>query len=473
MGMMLILAYLLEFIKGERTLTYFLMFLAAAAIPLLISWFFYLRNKESGIVKYLCAVLFMVLYIFVLFTGDTPMVSLYIWLIIILLMSANDKKLILAECIAAVLVNAVSIGYNVLILNKNTPDEIANSEIQFLGILLYGIFAYAVLSTLVKLNKEKVETISGHEATQRKLLQEINIVSAVIEKNTSSMVTEIASLNEASTKTSATMDETVDAMTQTRTEIERQLVMVDGIQQIIEKTTSISNETSEMVSLSKDNVFAGMEHMKELSQTASETKNTGFLVMNQMKELKETTEEVKNIITMIGGIATQTNLLALNASIEAARAGTAGKGFAVVADEINTLSAQTKDATNKISEMIKNLQSRSEAASEAVSVMTELNNKQNEAVVLTETAFRTIESSISKVSVNTEQQKDSMSQLLAANDKITTSINDISVTSRKVMSGTQATQKISGENLEIASLLTNSARELMGSIEKLSNNTKK
>ncbi|MDQ0231384.1 methyl-accepting chemotaxis protein [Metabacillus malikii] len=75
----------------------------------------------------------------------------------------------------------------------------------------------------------------------------------------------------------------------------------------------------------------------------------------EISELIEFSKSIEEVLVSIQNFASQTNLLSLNAAIEAARAGEEGKGFAVVADEVKKLSTATSLETQKISEIINNI----------------------------------------------------------------------------------------------------------------------
>lgn len=80
--------------------------------------------------------------------------------------------------------------------------------------------------------------------------------------------------------------------------------------------------------------------------------------LEQLTGLVNDTKALDGLAAEVRKIAQQTNLLALNAAIEAARAGESGRGFAVVADEVRTLSAQSGQTGERITQQINELNQR-------------------------------------------------------------------------------------------------------------------
>ena len=103
--------------------------------------------------------------------------------------------------------------------------------------------------------------------------------------------------------------------------------------------------------------------------------------------LNESSKEITEVTSFIAGVADKTNLLALNAAIEAARAGDAGRGFAVVADEVRNLALETKEATDNISRIIKQLVESSTTIYNDTESMNELSEQSHQVVYDFEKSF--------------------------------------------------------------------------------------
>lgn len=130
----------------------------------------------------------------------------------------------------------------------------------------------------------------------------------------------------------------------------------EGLKEVSKKTKQNAQNVSTKANLSlgfsqreQEAVKANIEKMVTLRQRIQ-------IIAELILELSEHTQQIGDTIGLIEDIAEQTNMLALNAAVEAARAGENGKGFSVVAGEIRKLADESKQATTKITSLIKNIQ---------------------------------------------------------------------------------------------------------------------
>jgi len=110
-------------------------------------------------------------------------------------------------------------------------------------------------------------------------------------------------------------------------------------------------------------VSAQISRTAEVSDRAS---NETGRAIEEIAGLSTAAREIEDVLVLIAGVAAQTKLLALNATIEAARAGEAGKGFAVVASEVKSLAEQTEDATTRVTDQIRTIQTNTRSVVQAV-----------------------------------------------------------------------------------------------------------
>ncbi|WP_040557240.1 methyl-accepting chemotaxis protein [Reinekea blandensis] len=134
-------------------------------------------------------------------------------------------------------------------------------------------------------------------------------------------------------------------------------------------TTQFSTLSGEIGSVINSDYFSeshGSQHSIDSDKKMLSDLFNELAVMNKSKQeqlshltnLVEHTKDLNTLASDVRKIAEQTNLLALNAAIEAARAGESGRGFAVVADEVRSLSTQSDQTGERITEKITELNDR-------------------------------------------------------------------------------------------------------------------
>jgi methyl-accepting chemotaxis protein len=127
--------------------------------------------------------------------------------------------------------------------------------------------------------------------------------------------------------------------------------MVSANREIADASQAVQSTTSAAVVeivQSRSAVDTAVKHIAELVEAVGR-------IEARLSAVGSALSQVTKVSGSIEAIAKQTNLLALNATIEAARAGTAGRGFAVVASEVKSLAEGTRQATQQISDTMRDL----------------------------------------------------------------------------------------------------------------------
>ncbi|WP_027936816.1 methyl-accepting chemotaxis protein [Anaeroarcus burkinensis] len=221
-------------------------------------------------------------------------------------------------------------------------------------------------------------------------------------------------------------DEQLRAAEQARDMVEQ---MSKGIDQVAQNTMVVSASAQKTAGAAAEGEQSVGQAVAQMGIIETKTEATAEVIAS----LEERSKQIGQIVEVISTIAAQTNLLALNAAIEAARAGEAGRGFAVVADEVRKLAEQSQDAAKQITELIGEVQGRT-----------------NQAVLFMNEGRREVETG-AKV-VNSAGQ--SFADILRMVREISAEVHEISAATEELTSGTQqvvdAAQRISKESRQAA-----------------------
>lgn len=179
----------------------------------------------------------------------------------------------------------------------------------------------------------------------------------------------------------------------------------------------------------------------------------------RIKRLGESSQEIGEITELISDITEQTNVLALNAAIQAASAGEAGRGFSVVAEEVQRLAERSGDATRKIAELVRTIQSDTH---DAVVAMERSTQGVVEGATLADRAgvqLTEIDQVSRQLSSRVEQISDVAAREATLANQVAENMQHIFAVTEQTSEGTRSTSKQVRE-------LSHTAQELLQSISR-------
>ncbi len=216
---------------------------------------------------------------------------------------------------------------------------------------------------------------------------------------------------------------------------ERALAASSAAEEVSAAASSVSSTTTQLV--------ASITAIRKSTSDAAVVSTSASRLMESANQavyrLDKSIEDIGSIINLISRIAEQTNLLALNATIEAARAGEAGKGFSVVANEVKELANETTAATEKIGDIIDQIQSES---TQMLDYMGKVS-----------TVISTIDDHQSTIASSVEEQA-------AGTNEIARTISSSAITISEVSSNISTVANTAFETDQEAALVQSSAEDL-------------
>lgn len=445
MNVILVICYLLEVLKGSRTISYYIIFCILALLPFLVTVAEYKHNPESEKIKIMLPIGFGIFYCFIIFTTFSPVAYVYSLLIAALLICYGSPRLSALYMSATFLANIVQIVYG-FFTNHYTSNDLPNIEIRIASYLLFSLYLIVSANNINTSNDKKLKTMEQDKEQISNMMNQLMAASKQLATSIG-IVSEKMNILEASTNhTMASMQEVTQGTTDTAESIQLQLEKTNQIQNTIEQVKNRSSVMTEALEDTRAELNSSRENIDTLIDRTKISNDANENVSKELEELNTYTVQMHSIIELIDNITTQTSLLALNASIEAARAGEAGRGFSVVASEISNLATQTQDATVDITTLIENISKELEEVIRVIAQMIENAKEQNKAASNTAKSFSAIADKTTMVYEEAAQMKSIVAELTNANNIIASGIETISAATEEVTAHSNETYEITSEN---------------------------
>lgn len=268
-------------------------------------------------------------------------------------------------------------------------------------------------------------------------LERANILSAVREG--------VQKLAAASQELVAGATQQASGMQQQSAAVAETVTVVDEVAHTSAQAAERAKSVAASARRSEEVGRGGRKAVDEVVSIIATAKEQTDVVAEKITTLAEQTQAVGEIVSLINDIADQTNLLALNAAIEASRAGEHGRGFSVVASEVKALAEESKKATQRVRQILGDIQAMANTAVLSTEEGTRSMTTATKATVTAGEAIRALGAVIADVSEASAQIAASAGQQATGLTQIHQAMRDISQVSTQNLVATQQAQRAASD----------------------------